>query len=111
MTDIPSSPDPRDGLPHGLVEACVKLLISVREGVAEMLDEARAGDDRALVALSKRTCELERALRNAIETERRFHEWQAKQAQDAKDTEIDFGEVRDQLERRLADLGSAGEAP
>ena len=77
----------------------VRLLRSVRVGLAEMLVGMRDGDASPKDVAAKQA-ELETALRRAFESEERWNAWVGKAAND--DRELDMEAVRADLACRLA---------
>ncbi|WP_368187646.1 hypothetical protein [Aestuariibius sp. HNIBRBA575] len=80
------------------------LLSSVRRTLLDLLTRVSEGEADALKGLSKKHSELESAVKAAKDTERRFNEWECKFNGKAREGEIDFDAIREDIGRRIARL-------
>lgn len=111
MTEEDPTPPPDPGaILRRQIESSSTMLSTVCDVLHKLLDEVRAGEVPALKQLNASHAELARTLRQATETERTYHDWLARHADDAPGAGIDFdlirAEIRGQLDRLRTEIGS-----
>jgi uncharacterized phage infection (PIP) family protein YhgE len=84
------------------------LVASVRETLADMLDELRHGGGAALKEVTLKQAELESALRRALEIEARWHDFLARQGHAGPEAGLDDEALREALACRLQRLRDCG---
>lgn len=80
----------------------IVLLVSVRSGLAVLLQQIIDGDVGAFKELAEKQSELEKALKRVFEAEDRFNEWYARETDQGRPGDIDFDAVRHEIGCRLA---------
>ena len=95
---------PMEGGTRKEFEDALVLLGSIRSTLADLLRRATDGDLGALAELGKKHAQLEGAVKQAFETEKKYNEWVARQTGTLRGGELDLAEARAQIGCRLARL-------